>query len=98
MTLDGEDQVGVKKMKSTQPALYEAKNTIMEGQRLNKQDKKLDSGIHLVWKIDIVRLQETKWELVKRAYLRSLWECWCMDWCKMGSMGDFGSILLMSYV
>lgn len=48
-----------------------------------------------MWKIDIVCLQETKLELVKRAVVRSLWECWCMDWCNMGSMGNFGSILLM---
>lgn len=52
-------------------------------------------GLRGVWKADIVCLQETKLQVVKREVVQSWWSCARVDWYFLGSRGASKGILLI---
>ena len=47
------------------------------------------------WKVDIVCLQETKFECISNRVIRSLWGCHYTNWCCVPSNGASSGILMM---
>ena len=63
---------------------------------LNRLEKRLQiRNLLLMWKADIVCLQETKLEWITRGIVRSIWSCPYIDWLYLGSKGASGGVLLM---
>jgi exonuclease III len=55
---------------------------------LNAIEKRLEiRGLLKEWKADIVCLVETKMDVISREVVRSLWDCYHVDWCYFGANG-----------
>jgi exonuclease III len=52
-------------------------------------------GLLREWKADIVCLQETKMEVIRREVVYSVWGCVYVDWVYLGSRGASGGILVI---
>ena len=58
---------------------------------LNERDKRLLVRNQIRnWRLDIVRLQEIKLELITKGVIRSLWGGQHVDWSYLGSWGASG--------
>jgi len=63
---------------------------------LSEGDKRLGvRNLLRQWKADIIYLQESKFELISRSVVCSLWGCQHVDWCYSSSRGASCGILLM---